>query len=454
MALPKLLVVEDDEAIRTQLKYALQREFVIAFAEDRFQALAMAKDLKPHVVLLDLGLPPSSDTAEEGLRALEELPRTAPIGKVVILTGNTDRENALKAVQLGAFDYHLKPVDIDTLKVILGRAVYLQGLEQERDAWLRGQEDAIRFEEILGSTPAMREVFVLIQRVAKTDATVLIQGESGTGKELIARAIHRHSRRRDGPFIPINCGAIPETLLESELFGHERGAFTGAHVQRKGKLELADRGTLFLDEIGELSLLLQVKLLRFLQERTVERIGGREQIQLDLRVIAATNRDLNGQRERGLFREDLYYRLSVVTIQVPPLRDRGEDVALLGNAFLRRAGQEHRRRVRFSPGALRALMAYSWPGNIRELENKVSRAVIMARGRVIEPAELDLEPAPDPERAASLRQARERAERDALVEALSRHRGNISQAARALQVSRPTFHGLIDKHHINAKQFR
>jgi two-component system NtrC family response regulator len=299
----------------------------------------------------------------------------------------------------------------------------------------------------------MREIFTVIHRVARTEATVLIEGESGTGKELVARAIHSRSGRREGPFVAINCGAIPETLLESELFGHEKGAFTGAHMLRKGKLELADRGTLFLDEIGELPLLLQVKILRFLQERTIERVGGRQPIHLDLRVIAATNRDMKTQLERGLFREDLYYRLSVVTIEVPPLRERGEDVILLANTFLQRAAQAQRRRARFSPDALRALLAYSWPGNIRELENKVRRAVIMAQGRVIEPADLDLEPGPET-RPTSLRETRERVEREALVEMLGRHRGNVSQAARELKVSRPTLHGLLDKHGINAKDFR
>jgi two-component system, NtrC family, response regulator len=311
----------------------------------------------------------------------------------------------------------------------------------------------VRFEDILGKTAAMREIFNIVERVAKTDATALIEGESGTGKELVARAIHGRSGRRNGPFVPINCGAIPETLLEAELFGHERGAFTGAHTQRKGKFEMADRGTLFLDEIGELPLILQVKLLRFLQERTVERIGGRQPIPLDLRVIAATNRDLKTQLERGLFREDLYYRLSVIRIQVPPLRERGEDIALLANAFLRRAVHQHRRRVRFSGEALRALLAHHWPGNVRELENRVSRAVIMARAHFIEPADLDLQPA-EAESAASLRAARDRVEREALVDVLSRHRGNISKAARTLKVSRPTLHGLLDKHAIDAGDFR
>jgi two-component system NtrC family response regulator len=453
MSKPKLLIVEDTEEIRTQLKYALRDDYALSFAEDRTQALKLLQEVQPPVVTLDLGLPPSPDTAEEGLKALDEILRQAPPTKVIVVTGNTDRANALQAVHLGAFDYHLKPIDLDEFKVILRRATYLHELAEESEQSLLAQEQTVRFEEILGNTPAMREIFTVIHRVAKTEATVLIEGESGTGKELIARAIHSRSGRREGPFVAINCGAIPETLLESELFGHEKGAFTGAHMLRKGKLELADRGTLFLDEIGELPLLLQVKILRFLQERTIERVGGRQPIHLDLRVIAATNRDMKTQLERGLFREDLYYRLSVVTIEVPPLRERGEDVILLANTFLQRAAQAQRRRARFSPDALRALLAYSWPGNIRELENKVRRAVIMAQGRVIEPADLDLEPGPEA-RPTSLRETRERVEREALVEMLGRHRGNVSQAARELKVSRPTLHGLLDKHGINAKDFR
>jgi two-component system, NtrC family, response regulator len=453
MALPKLLIVDDDEAIRLQLKYALQSAFRLSFAEDRAQALEACQATSPEVVLLDLGLPPALDSAAEGLKTLEEILTIAPGTKVVILTGSTDKAHALNAVQLGAFDHHLKPVDLDTLQVVLHRAAYLHGLEAENETGTKDRKPTTQFEEILGNTPAMREIFGLIPRVAKSDATVLILGESGTGKELIARAIHQRSRRGNHPFIPINCGAIPETLLESELFGHEKGSFTGAHVQRKGRLEIADRGTLFLDEIGELGLMLQVKLLRFLQERAVERVGGRQPIQLDLRVIAATNQDLKALMQRGLFRRDLYYRLSVVTIQVPALHDRGEDIPLLANAFLRRAGASARRRIQFTPEALRALMAYPWPGNIRELENKVSRALIMARGRMIEPADLDLEPVPD-NLQPSLREARGVAERKALVDVLSRHRGNISHAARELKVSRPTVHSLLDKYDLDAKGFR
>ena len=453
MEKPKVLIVEDDDAIRTQLKYALREEYILGFAGDRADALAQVQSMAPKVVTLDLGLPPQADTAEEGLRALEAILTTAPGTKVLVVTGNEDRENAVRAVALGAWDYYLKPIDVEELRVVLRRAVRLGELEGEADRWVDEREAEVRFEEIVGNTPVMGEIFEVIRRVAKSEATVLVQGESGTGKELIARAIHRRSRRREAPFVAINCGAIPDTLLEAELFGHERGAFTGAHAQRKGRFELAEDGTLFLDEIAELSLMLQVKFLRFLQEHTIERIGGRESIQLDLRVIAATNKDLKDEMAQGRFREDLYYRLSVVTIKVPPLRDRGEDVVILAAAFLRRAAPAQHRRLRFSEEALRALRAYTWPGNIRELENKVSRAVIMARGRLIEPPDLDL-PAPGPERSASLRELREQAEREALVAALSRHHGNISQAARELAVSRPTLHGLLDKHGVNARAFR
>ena len=452
---PKLLIVDDDEAIRTQLKYALRDDFVLFMAEDRPSALAAVRENAPTLVSLDLGLPPAADGAEEGLKALDEIMRAAPTTKVVVVTGNGDRENAYRAVQLGAFDYHAKPIDVATLKTVLQRAAYLQELEADSEKHLRAQETTVRYEDILGTTPAMRDVFGVVSRVAKTDATVLIQGESGTGKELLARAIHSNSPRKAKPFVAINCGAIPETLLESELFGHEKGAYTGAHIQRKGKVELADTGTLFLDEIGEMSVPLQVKLLRFLQERHIERIGGRETIRVDVRVIAATNKDLKVELQGGRFREDLYYRLSVVNLRLPPLRERGEDIILIANAFLRRGSQEHRRKLRFSSEALEAMARYGWPGNIRELENAVQRAVIMAQGRFIEPPDLGIEvemsAAQD---RPSLREARGRAEREAVVDALIKTRGNISRAAQHLGVSRPTFHGLLDKFGVNAREFR
>jgi two-component system NtrC family response regulator len=405
-------------------------------------------------VTLDLGLPPEPDSAGEGLKALEEILDLAPGIKVVVITGNSDRANALKAVELGAFDFHLKPVNLDDLRVVLGRAVYLRQLERESEQRLRQEEQAISFRDILGTTPRMREIFSVISRVAKTDATVLIEGESGTGKELIARAIHANSPRRNAPFVAINCGAIPETLLESELFGHEKGSFTGAHVQRKGKIEGASGGTLFLDEIGEMSLPLQVKLLRFLQEREIERVGGREPIRIDVRVLAATNSNLEQGIHKGAFREDLFYRLSVIPIRVPPLRERGEDIVLLANFFLRRAGQTMKRKVRFSAAALEALVRYPWPGNIRELENKVQRAVIMTSGRSVEPGDLELTAVGGDTPLPTLRESRSGHERKLVIDALARNRGNISRAAQAVGVSRPTFHEMLARHGIDAKAFR
>ncbi len=450
----RLLIIEDDEDIRTQLTYALQDEYDVSVAGDRTRAAAAVQEAPPEIVTLDLGLPPTPDTAEEGLRALEDILAAAPEAKVIIITGNGDRANAVAAVERGAFDYHLKPVNLDDLKVVLRRATYLRQLERESEEQARQREDSIRFTDILGSTPKMREIFGVIQRVAKTDATVLCEGESGTGKELVARAVHTHSPRKSGPFVAINCGAIPETLLESELFGHERGSFTGAHAQRKGKIEMATGGTLFLDEITEMSLPLQVKLLRFLQEREIERVGGREVIPIDVRVVAATNQSLDEALRGGRFREDLYYRLSVVTIHLPPLRERGEDVVLLANAFLRRNAQALKRKVRFSPEALEAIVKYQWPGNIRELENKVHRAVIMATSRIIGSADLDLNPSAVIDALPTLREARDQSERRLIVNALVRSRGNISRAARVLDISRPTFHDMLVKHSIDAKEFR
>ncbi len=313
-AQPKLLIVEDDEAIRTQLKYALRERYALTFADNRTKALALLSEIHPDVVSLDLGLPPHADTAEEGLQALEDILRAAPATKVIVVTGNGDRANARRAVELGAFDYLSKPIDLTEYETVLHRSTYLQALETENGRQAAEAEAAVRFEEIIGSTPRMREIFAMLSLVAKTDVTLLVQGESGTGKELVARAVHHKSRRKNAPFVPINCGAIPESLLESELFGHEKGAYTGAHIQRKGKLEQADNGTVFLDEIAEMSLPLQVKLLRFLQERQIERLGGQQRIPVDTRVIAATNKDLKTEIAAGRFREDLFFRLSVVTV--------------------------------------------------------------------------------------------------------------------------------------------
>jgi two-component system, NtrC family, response regulator len=450
---PKLLIVEDDDAIRTQLKYALREEYALSFAPNRAKALALVKEVHPDIVSLDLGLPPHPDTAEEGLQALEEILRAAPTTKVIVVTGNGDRSSARRAVELGASDYLSKPIDLAEYGIVLRRSSYLQALENENARHTAEAEAAVRFDEIIGSTPRMREIFATVSLVAKTGVTVLVEGESGTGKELVARAIHHKSRRKNAPFVAINCGAIPETLLESELFGHEKGAYTGAHVQRKGKLEQADSGTVFLDEIAEMSLPLQVKLLRFLQERQVERLGGQQPIHVDTRVIAATNKELKSEIAAGRFREDLYFRLSVVTITLPPLHERGEDIGMLANAFLRQNCQQYRRRLQFSPDALTAIARYPWPGNIRELQNAIQRAAILARGRFIEASDLGIAPVVAPPRT-SLREARNRVERQAVVDALIRTRGNISRAATELGISRPALHDLLEKHNIDSKELR
>jgi two-component system NtrC family response regulator len=451
--LPKLLIIEDEEAIRSQLKYALHGRYDLWFADSRLDALRVVHEIGPDIVSLDLGLPPDPHTAAEGLRALEDILRAAPTTKVIVLTGSGDRVNARRAIELGASDYLAKSADLSEYELVLQRSAYVQRLENENAQQSAQAEAGARFAEIIGNTPRMREMFGLVSLVAKTDVTVLVQGESGTGKELVARAVHDKSRRRNAPFVPINCGAIPESLLESELFGHEKGAYTGAHVQRKGKLQLADGGTVFLDEIAEMSLTLQVKLLRFLQEREVERLGGRQPIRVDTRVIAASNKDLKAEIAAGRLREDLYFRLSVVTIALPPLRERGEDIVMLANTFLRMACQEYRRKLQFSGEALSAITQYRWPGNIRELENAVRRACIVARGRFIEPSDLGIA-APRAVERISLREARNRLERQVVIDALTRTCGNISRAAGELGISRPTMHGLLGKHGIDSRDLK
>lgn len=410
--------------------------------------------LRPSVVTVDLGLPPDPRGASEGMRLLGELLRRDPMTKVVVVTGNTQQEHALAAIRAGAFDYFLKPIELDELRVVIRRAVQIRRLEKENEARERSQETGEQFGELLGLSPRMKALFALIDRVALSSTTVLISGESGTGKELIARTIHERSPQRAGPFVPISCGAIPESLLEAELFGHEKGAFTGAHVRRLGRLELAQGGTCFLDEIGELSLPLQVKLLRFLQDHAIERIGGRGQIALDVRVLAATNADLGRAMSEGRFRDDLYHRLSVIVLHAPSLRERPEDVPLLAATFLRRMRGDHPGRplTGFTPEAFQALACHPWPGNVRELENRVRRAVVLSAGPLVTPEDLDL--APPTAKVLSLKDARERVERQMVVEALVKTDGNITRAAREIGVSRPTFHDLLARHGLDPRQFR
>ena len=444
MTQTKLLIVEPDAGMRTQLERALRERYALTFAETRRTAVAAVKEIRPDVVSLDLAL---SGGAEEGLRTLEEVRRASPLSRVIVVGANGDRRDAQRASECGAVGYLSRPLDLVEYENLLNR-VTPHGVPESSEAASSSVSD-IGLDRMIGKTPGMRDVFNTVALVAKTDATVLLQGESGTGKELLGRAIHHESRRRAAPFVPINCGAIPEGLLEAELFGHEKGAYTGAHVQRKGKLELADTGTVFLDEIAELSLALQVKLLRFLQEREVERVGGRQRIPINTRVIAATNKELKSEVAAGRLREDLYFRLSVVTIMLPPLRDRGEDIGLLANELLQRNCRQYNRKLRFTPEALDAIVRYPWPGNIRELENAVHRAAILTRGSFIEPADLNIAVAPA--RRLSLREARNRVERQVVVEALTRTNGNISRAAVELGISRPTMHGLLNKHDIGGK---
>lgn len=445
---PKLLIVDDDEEIRTQMTWALRQDYEIFTAEDRRSALAMFRAEHPAVVTLDLGLPPHPRDMDEGFRTLGAILQDDTDTKVIVITGQDGREYALQAIGQGAYDFFRKPIALDELQVILRRALHVYQLEHEHRL-LQERLYSQAFEDMIGTSPQMQDVFTAIHKVANTDASVLVVGESGTGKELVARAIHRQSGRREAPFVAINCGAIPENLLESELFGHEKGAFTGAHVQRKGRIEAAQGGSLFLDEIGELSLPLQVKLLRFLQEHQLERVGGRQPIMVDTRVLAATNVDLHQAMAEGRFREDLYYRLGVVVIALPPLRERGEDVILLAKALFQRYTTEGRYKITgFSRQALTAIQSYSWPGNVRELENRVKRAIIMAPGSRLTPGDLDLE-APFAKYAGQgLREAREALEKDLIQRVLTRHNGNVTRSATELGVSRPTLHELISKYAI------
>lgn len=441
----RLLIVEDDEDVRTQMKWALASECDVTLAGDRTSALAELREHKPPVMILDLGLPPHPASVEEGFAVLSEALAVDPFLKVVIVTGRAEREHALKAVSGGAYDILYKPIDIGELRTILRRARHVSALERE-NAELQLKAGDGDFEGMLGASPRMQEVFATVRKVASTDVPVLITGESGTGKELVAQAIHRQSQYRKGPFVVINCGAIPENLLESELFGHEKGAYTGAHMQRKGRFELADGGTLFLDEIGELSLPLQVKLLRFLQEQIIERVGGRDQIRVNVRIVAATNKDLKLAMQEGKFREDLFFRLGVVSIYLPALKEREDDVLMLAHAFLHRAVKENKKKITgFTQPAISAIIAYPWPGNVRELENRVRRAVIMAEGRKVRPADLELEEPAGRFEGMTLRAAREALERELIIKVLARQKENITRAAEELGISRPTLYELMEK---------
>ncbi len=449
----KLLIIDDNEDIRKQLKWGLAKEYEVAVAADGKEGIAYFRKHRPKVVTLDLGLPPDVDGTTEGFRCLEEILGIDPAAKVIMVTGNDERESALRAVRTGAYDYYRKPIDISELRVVIARAFHIRAIEDENRRLQTAVEDKItHFGGIVGQCPQMEQVFATIRKVATSDVPVFVTGESGTGKELVARAVHTMSLRKDRPFIPINCGAIPENLLESELFGYEKGAFTGAHARVQGKVEYAHTGTLFLDEIGELPAGLQVKLLRFLQEKVIQRVGGREDIVVDSRVVSATNIDIEKAIREGSFREDLYYRTAVITIHLPPLRERDGDILLLANLFLRRFSEGLNRKVKgYSPAAMDYLRSYEWPGNVRELENKVQRAVIMAESPFLEPADLGFEgiaaaPLAADLKKMTLKEARDKVERELIASVLQEHDGNIVKSSEALGVSRPTLYDLMKKH--------
>ena len=468
----KLLIVDDNDEIRKQLKWGLGKEYKLLLAENVDDALKLYNKHQPQVVTLDLGLPPDIDGATEGFRCLKGMLAENPRAKIIVLSGNDERDNVLQAISLGAYDFYQKPIDLAELRVILNRAFNLAEIETENRRLQRALiVDNSGMGGMLGQCPQMLEIFATIKKVATVDVPVLVLGESGTGKELVGKAIHSYSLRQEAPFIPINCGAIPENLLESELFGHEKGAFTGAQAQVRGKVEYAHEGTLFLDEIGEMPALLQVKILRFLQEKVIQRVGGRTDIMVDARIIAATNIDIDKAIAEEKFREDLYYRIGVITIELPPLRERGEDIVLLARYFLKRFSDEFSRKIRgFSSDSMQAMHDYSWPGNVRELENKIKRAVVMTEGLIVEPWDLGLAERPvnveeslemmdtsadnglQQVSAAmnisgmTIKEARSLVEQELLLTTIKKHDGNIVATAKALGVSRPTLYDLMKKH--------
>jgi len=442
-----LLIVDDDPGLLRQLRWAFSDHKVYP-ASTRQEATDLVRKNPVPVAIVDLGLPPDPDGASEGLAILADILTIAPAAKVIIATGNETREHALRAIALGAYDFYQKPIDIDVLQLIVARAERIFDLEAENRRLLEATA-ASPIDGIIASGPEMSTVLRNIEKMAPTDVAVLLRGESGTGKELLARAVHKLSARAREPFVPINCAAIPETLLESELFGYEKGAFTGALKQTIGRIESADRGTLFLDEIGDVPLPMQVKLLRFLQDQVVERIGGRNPVQVDVRIVCATNQDLNLMMAEGRFREDLYYRLNEVTVQVPPLRERAADVVVLASFFLNRFATEYGRSARgFSATALAALRDHPWPGNVRELENRIKRAVVMTDGPLLSAADLGLTTPGEDTQSLTIRDARARAEREVLQLALSQAGSNLSKAAKLLGISRPTLYDLMQQHRI------
>jgi len=449
---PKLLIVEDDAGLQAQLKWAWP-DFEVFIAGDRASAIALLRAEEPPVVTLDLGLPPDPDGTSEGFAVLDEIMAIKPDTKVIVASGHGARESALQAIAKGAYDFYQKPVDIEALGLIVRRALQLSRIESEnRQLAARGSEDNRVLGRMITAAPEMLKVARTIERVANTNVSVMLLGASGTGKELLARGLHDASDRAGGAFVAINCAAIPENLLESELFGHEKGAFTGAVKTTEGKIELADGGTLFLDEVGDIPLPLQVKLLRFLQERVIERVGSRKSIPVDTRIVCATHQDLEAMIADGRFREDLFYRLAEIVVKIPSLAERPGDAALLAKAFLARFAKEMNPAVKgFAPDALVAIDSWGWPGNVRELENRVKRAVIMTEGKLIGAADLDLVlPEAEGSQVLNLKSAREVADRKVIRHALARSEGNISNTAKLLGISRPTLYDLLKQYDLQA----
>lgn len=448
MSMGKVLVVDDDLGIQKQLKWALT-DFEVVFAGDRSSAIAQLRRFEPSVVTLDLGLPPDPANASEGLLALQEILSLAPHTKVIVVTGNNDKEHALQAINLGAYDFYQKPIDSEIINLLIQRALNLATLELENRMLSKSR---VSMGSIVGNSEAILAASRKAEKIAQTDITTLLLGESGTGKEVFARSIHDHSQRKDKSFVAINCASIPENLLESELFGYEKGAFTGANKTTVGKIETAQGGTLFLDEIGDMPIGLQAKMLRFLQERMIERVGGRSEIPVDVRVICATHRNLTEMATEKTFREDLFYRISEISILLPPLRERGDDVVLLGKTFLKIYVDEYRSKVKgFSQLAINAMLNHKWPGNIRELQNKLKSAVVLAEGNYIEAEDLSLfnTQAPQEDAIFNLREVRENAESKAIRQAYYQAEQNMSKAAELLGITRPTLYSLIDKYHLD-----
>jgi two-component system NtrC family response regulator len=443
----KILVVDDDLGIQKQLKWSFSGYDVI-FAEDRTSAIAQLRRFEPKIVTLDLGLPPDPSNATEGLATLEEILALAPQTKVIVITGNNDKKNALKAVNLGAYDFYQKPIDSDTIQILVSRAINLFNLEMENRHLA---EMAPSMDKIIGQSEGLLAASRKAERIAQTDISTLLLGESGTGKEVFARSIHEHSLRKDKAFVAINCASIPENLLESELFGYEKGAFTGANKTTPGKIETAQDGTLFLDEIGDMPIGLQAKMLRFLQERVIERVGGRSEIPVNIRVICATHRDIPTMVADQTFREDLFYRVGEISIIIPPLRDRDNDVVLLAKTFLAQYNEEFKTKIKgFSDSAIKAMKQHKWPGNIRELQNKLKSAVIMAEGTHIQAEDLSLllhDDGPSID-TLNLREVREHAESRAIRNAFLVAEHNMSKTAELLGVTRPTLYSLIEKYHL------